>query len=117
MPAPPPESEPAMMRIRAVDVTLLAFDPRFAAKFSMCTATSLGRQSPRKCSRDRLDRLADIVDDALNHGHVLGFGHDPDHRLGPRLANEQAALTLKLALGGGDAFPDAVGLQRLAPAV
>src|SRR3954469_17507529 len=92
MPAPPPESDPAMMRIRAVDVTLLAFDPRFAAKFSMCTRSSLGRQIPRNGSRRRLDRLADAIDHALDHGHVLAFGHHPDNGLGARLADDEASL-------------------------
>src|SRR3982750_1700003 len=107
MPAPPPESDPAIMRIRAVDVTLLAFDPRFAAKFSMCTRSSLGRQIPRNGSRGRLDRLANVVDDTLDDGHVLAFRHHPDDRLRTRLADEEAALPFELGLGCGNAFSDA----------
>src|SRR4051794_3125952 len=113
MPAPPPESDPAMMRIRAVDVTLLAFDPRFAAKFSMCTRSSLGRQIPRNGSRGRLDRLANVVDQAPNHFGILAFGHDPDQRLGTRLADEEAAPPFELGLGCSNAFPHTIGFERL----
>src|SRR4051794_30394186 len=118
MPAPPPESEPAMMRIRAVDVTLLAFDPLFAAKFSMCTATSLGPQLPRKSSRSGgLHSLANIVDEALDQLRIVAFGHDPDKRLGAGFANDEPPAPLELGFGGGDALPDAVGLERLGTAV
>ena len=41
IPAPPPESDPAMMRTRAVDVIEPAFGPLLGAKFSMCTTRRL----------------------------------------------------------------------------
>src|SRR3954451_4510370 len=114
MPAPPPESEPAMMRIRAVDVTLLAFDPLCAAKFSMCTATSLGPQLPRKCSRSGgLHGLADIVDEALDQLRIVALGHDPDQRLGAGLADNEATPTLELGFGVSNALPHAIGFERL----
>src|SRR5260221_13558036 len=102
-----------MIRIRAVGVTLPAFDPFCGAKLSMCTALSLGRQIPRNGSRRSLDRLADIVDQPLDQRRVIALGHHPDQRLGPRLADDQAPAALELALHRGDSFPDAVGFERL----
>src|SRR5690242_10991947 len=114
MPAPPPESEPAMIRIRAVGVTLSAFDPRPGAKFSMCTVSSLGRQFQKKGSRGRPDGLANIVHDALHQRRVVAFRHHPDQGLGPGLADNEPSPSLKLGLRGGYPAPHPVGFKRLA---
>src|SRR6185312_17450889 len=114
MPAPPPESEPAMIRIRAVDVILRVFDPLPGAKLSMCTASSLGRQIQRKRSRGGPNGLANVVDQPLDQGRVVAFGHYPDQRLGPRLANDKASPAFELTLGSGDALAHTIRLQRLA---
>src|SRR5690348_14478580 len=104
MPAPPPESEPAMIRIRAVDVILRVFDPVPGAKLSMCTGLGLGRQIPRKGSRGRPHRLANIVDEALDKRAIVALGHDADQRLGARLADHEPPAALELGLGGGNAL-------------
>ena len=72
-----------MIRIRAVGVTLLAFDPLLGAKFSMCTKWYLHSQLRIKRSRRGLDGLADVVHDPLHERRIVPFGHDPDQRLGP----------------------------------
>src|SRR6185312_3216331 len=117
MPAPPPESEPAMIRIRAVGVTLRAFDPFCGAKLSMCTKSSLARQIPRIGSRRRLDGLADVVDHLRYEVRIVAFGHHPAQRLGARFADHEAAAAFELRLRRGDALPHAVGLERLRAAV
>src|SRR5690242_15912424 len=117
MPAPPPESEPAMMRIRAVGVTLRAFDPFCGAKLSMCTRSSLERQIPRIRSRGRLYGLANFVDEALDQSRILAFGHDPDERLGARLADHETAPALQLRFRGGNPLAHAVRLERLCAAI
>src|SRR3569623_477525 len=117
MPAPPPESEPAMMRIRAVGVTLPAFDPLPGAKFSMCTMSRLARQIPRNRSCRRLNGLADVVYQPLDERRIVDFGHDADQRLGARLADYQPATPFEFGFRGGDSLPDAVGLQGLRAAV
>src|SRR3954447_13223953 len=99
MPAPPPESEPAMIKIRAVGVTLPAFDPRTGAKLSMCTASSFGRQIQRKGSRRSLNGLANVVDQPLDQRPVIALRHDPDQRLGPGLPDDEASATLELGFG------------------
>src|SRR5690348_18320988 len=103
-----------MMRMRAGFVTESVLLPLLGAKFSMRTKSSLGRQIPRKRSRGRLDRLANIIDDTLHERRVVTLGHHPNQRLGPRLANHQTALALELRLGRRNAFPDTVHLQRRA---
>src|SRR6478609_3602316 len=116
-PAPPPESDPAMIRMRAVEVIARTFVPELGAKFSMCTAMSCARQMPRNSSRGGLDRRADVIDEPLNLLLVLAFGHHPDQWLGTGLADDQPALAFPFRLGGGDALADAVRLQRLGTAV
>src|SRR3954451_1696577 len=102
-----------MIKIRAVGVTLPAFDPRPGAKLSMCTASSFGRQIQRKRSRSRPDGLANIVDQPLDERPVIPFGHHPDQRLPARLADNQPAAAFELGFGGGDALANTVGLERL----
>src|SRR3569833_1491066 len=117
MPAPPPESDPAMIRIRAVEVIDRFFDPLSGAKFSMCTASSSDRQMPRKGSRRRLGCRANVVDQPLDELRVLAFGHDPNQRLGSGLADHEAAPALKFGFGCGDALADAIGFERRCAAV
>src|SRR4051812_10289412 len=105
------------MRMRAGFVTEPAFDLLPAAKFSMRTVTSCERQLPRKCSRGRLDRLADFVDDALDEGHIVAFGHHPDQRFGARFADNKTAAARELGLGGGDPLTHAVGFERFGATV
>src|SRR5689334_11408804 len=105
------------MRIRAGFVTESTFELFFGAKFSIRTISSLRRQLPRKGSRGCLNGLANAIDEPLDHGGIFTFGHDADQGLGARLADEQPPLPFELGLGSGDALPDAVGLERLGPAV
>ena len=88
-----------MIRIRAVDVILRVFDPPPGAKLSMCTVQSCERQIPRKGSRRRPDRLANVIDDALDERRIISLGHDADQRLGPRGSHQDAA-------GLAEACPD-----------
>src|SRR5256885_7776754 len=104
------------MRIRAGFVTESAFDPLPGAKFSMRTIMSFERQLPTKRSRGRLDRLADVVDDALDERRIVALGHHTDQRLGARFADDEATLALELDLGGGDSLADAVRFDRRAAA-
>src|SRR5256885_6726222 len=96
------------MRIRAGFVTESAFDPLPGAKFSMRTIMSFERQLPTKRSRGRLDRLTNVVDDALHKRRIVAFGHDPDQGLGARFADDKASSALEFSLGGGDSLSDAV---------
>src|SRR5437764_5435354 len=105
------------MRIRAGFVTESAFDPLLAAKFSMRTIKSFGRQLRTKRSRGRLYRLANFIDQALHEGRVVAFSHHADQWFGARFTDHQPATALELGFGGGDAFLDAVGLQRLRTSV
>ena len=50
----------------------------------------------------REDRLADLVDHRRDQLLVLAFGHDPDHRLGSRFADHQAAGDAEPGLAVGD---------------
>src|SRR4051794_5278193 len=102
-----------MIKIRAVGVTLPAFDPCRGAKLSMCTASSLGRQIQRKRSRSRPNGLANIVDQPLDESRIVTLGHDPDQRLGPRLADDEPSMALELGFGGGDPLPHDVAFKRL----
>src|SRR5437764_14273404 len=101
-----------IMRIRAAFVTESAFDPLPGAKFSMRTIMSFERQLPTKRSRGRLDRLANVVDDALNKRCVVALGHHPDEGLGARFADDEASAALELGLGGGDSLAHAVRFER-----
>src|SRR5690242_19213092 len=105
------------MRIRAVGVTLPAFDPFLGAKLSMCTTSWLGWQIPRKGSRRCLNRLANLIDHALDQCSVVALSHHADQGLGARLPDHQAASPLQLRFGRGNPLPHAVGLERLDPAV
>src|SRR5438270_10761133 len=102
-----------MIKIRAVGVTLPAFDPLAGAKLSMCTALSLGRQIPRKGSHRRLNGLANVLDKPPDERRVVAFGHHADQGLGARLADDQPSAALELGFGGGDALPDDVVLEGL----
>src|SRR6185369_8616733 len=117
MPAPPPESEPAMMRIRATGVIDAASPVLRGAKFSMRTGKSLRPQIPRFGSRGGLNGLADIVDQALDELGVVALGHHTDQRLRARLADDEAAPPFQLGFRGSDAFPDAVRFERFCAAV
>src|SRR6478735_6706492 len=111
MPAPPPESEPAMRRILAVGVTLLAFDLLPGAKLSMCTGWRIARQSRINGSRGGPNGLANLVDHLLDERGVVTFGHHPDERLGSRLADQQAPSPFQLAFGIGNALLDGLVVE------
>src|SRR5947209_17529914 len=70
MPAPPPESEPAMISTRPCIIATRALFRR------------LGRPGWRLddlgTARDRQDRLADVVDDAGQERAVLTLPHDAE---------------------------------------
>src|SRR3954468_22960435 len=100
MPAPPPESEPAIIRMRAVEVIESTFVPLPGAKFSMCTTMAFDRQIPRKCSRRRLHGLANVVDHPLDQRRIIAFGHHPDQRLGARFADDETPLPFEFGFGG-----------------
>src|SRR5438270_2319004 len=78
MPAPPPESDPAMISTRP---------------FIAAARASLGCPHRRiyrfGAVRGGQDRGADLVDDARQQRLVLALGHHPDHRLGPGIADHQ----------------------------
>src|SRR5919204_4758194 len=94
MPAPPPESEPAMIRTR----------PR--TLFRRCgPRDAVAHQTgPAVCGRDYLaaDRVHDHGDQLL----VVSLGHDSDHRLGSRSADYQAASGAKPGLAVFDRLRD-----------
>src|SRR6059058_5538993 len=100
------------MRIRAGFVTESAFDPLSGAKFSMRTIMSFERQLPTKRSRGRLNRLANVVDDALHECRIVSLGHHPDEGLGARFANDEASPALELGFSGCDSLADAVRFER-----
>ena len=116
MPAPPPESDPAMMRTRAVDVIGSTAALLRGAKFSMRTRWEMRPQLRTKGSRGRQHGLANVVDEALDEGRIVAFRHHPDQRLGAGFSNDETALAFEFRLGSGDPFPHAVGFERL-PAV
>src|SRR5213082_786953 len=101
------------MRMRAGFVTESAFDPLPGAKFSMRTIKSFARQLRTKGSRGRLNRLANILDQALDERRVLALGHHADQRLGTRFADHQAPPALELGLRGGDPLLHAIRCERL----
>ena len=102
-----------MMRIPAGFVTESAFDPFPGAKFSMRTIKSFGPQLRTKRSRRRLHGLANVIDHALHEGRVVAFGHHADQGSVPDLRITSRPRPSQLGLGRGDAFLNAVGLQRL----
>src|SRR5256885_1369091 len=100
------------MRIRAGFVTESAFDPLPGAKFSMRTIMSFERQLPTKRSRGRLNRLANVVDDAPHERRIVTLGHHPDQGFGARFADDETSAALELGLGGGDSLTNAVRFER-----
>src|SRR5205823_10320774 len=97
-----PESEPATIRIRAVDVIPGVFDPLPDAKLSMCTGKSCRRQMRTKGSRGGPHGLADVVHEPLDELGVVAFRHHSDQGLGARLADDESAAPLELGFRGGD---------------
>ena len=51
-------------------------------------------------------RADDVVHDLVNQAGVFALGHDADHRLGPRCADHQPAVSRQavLALADGGAY-------------
>src|SRR5512132_2386589 len=88
IPAPPPESDPAMIRTR----------PRG------------GTASGRGGTND----AADVVDDRADQQLVLALGHHPDHRLGPGLADQQPTAVPQPPMAIVDGLLHAFLLERLA---
>ena len=79
MPAPPPESDPAMTRTRP---------------FKHAPSRTLAK--PRRSCR------AELVDDLLHELVVLALGHDAHHRLRAALADQQPAGAVQHPFGVGD---------------
>src|SRR5437762_7949315 len=96
MPAPPPESEPATINTRP---------------FIATTRTSFGGPHRRfdvlSALRRSEDRCADVVNDAGQQFFVPALRHDPDDRLGPRIADHQPPLRTEPRFCGGDRPLDA----------
>src|SRR5439155_22182199 len=105
MPAPPPESEPAMISTRP---------------FITIPGASFSRPHPRfdvlGSLRNSENRGADLVDDAGKQRLVLALRHDADHRLRPRIADHQPPLRAEPPLGGGNGALDARRFERAAVA-
>src|SRR4029077_10095824 len=101
MPAPPPESEPAMISTRPFIAAARALFGGPHRRFDLLGALRRGQ-----------DRAADLVDDAGQQGFILALRHDPDHRLGAGIADHQPALCSEAAFGGGDRPLDARRLER-----
>ena len=95
-----------MIRIRAVDGHASAPPPACRGEIlHVHEHVVVADKCEEMRSRRRLHRLADVVDQPLDQRRVVAFGHDPDQRLGARLADDQPAVALELGLGGGDALP------------
>src|SRR5215217_4299903 len=121
MPAPPPESEPAMTRMRG---GIIASPSRLreGSGEGRSRSSQAGTCPPpappasgRGVSR-RLHRVADAVHHLLDQSLVLAFGHHPDQRLGPRFADDQPPRPLEPRLPVGDRRLDARRLERRAAA-
>src|SRR5512139_2326383 len=112
MPAPPPESEPAMTRTRAGFAVIAALRAPYGAKLSMRTVFLFEAQLRTKGSRRALYRLADVVDQPLYELRVVAFGHHSDQWLRAGLADDEAAPPFQFCLCGGDPLLNAVGLER-----
>src|SRR3954449_4867264 len=101
MPAPPPESEPAMISTRPFIRILWASFSRPHRRFDVLGSL-----------RNSENRGADFVDDAGQQRLVLALRHDPDNRLGAGIEDHQPSLRAEPRLGGGDRALDAGGFQR-----
>src|SRR6266576_4940696 len=101
MPAPPPESEPAMISTRPFIRILWASLSRPHRRFDFLGSL-----------RHSEYRGADLVADAGQQRLVLALRHDPDHRLGPRIADYQPSLRAEPRFGGGNRALDAGGFER-----
>src|SRR5689334_13075890 len=115
MPAPPPESEPAMISTRPlIGGPAKARTGTFAGRAVRSLFGGLGRHfGAVAAARGRHDLGADRVDDAGKHIFVLALRHDPDHRLGPRLADHQPSRRTEAGLALGDRLPHAARFERL----
>src|SRR5438034_4886457 len=101
MPAPPPESEPAMISTRPFITVSGASFSRPHRRFDVLGSL-----------RNRENRGADLVDDADQQCLILALRHDPDHRLGAGVADHQPSFRAEPRLGGGDRALDAGGFER-----
>src|SRR4030095_14367536 len=105
MPAPPPESEAAMISTRP---------------FITNRRTSLGGPYRRfdilGALRRREDRGADIVNHAGEQFLILALRHDADYRLRARIADHQPSFCAEPPLGGGYRTLDARRFERAAVA-
>ena len=115
MPAPPPESDPAITRMRAGLAFIAALRAPCGSEIIHAHGTWFRVQLRTKGSRRALHSLANVVDQAFDQLWIVAFGHDADQRLGARLADDEPAATLQFGLGCGDPPEDAVGLQRRSP--
>src|SRR5512147_2638609 len=88
IPAPPPESEPAMIRTRP--------HRRPASR------------------RGGTNDAADVVDDRADQRLVFALGHHPDHRLGPGLADQQPTTVPQPPMAIVDGLLHALLLEGLA---
>src|SRR5271154_4792339 len=113
MPAPPPESEPAMVKSRAVRAIIATSGPATIAEIYWGV---LSGSSRFWLSGYFLDRVGDVAHHGANDFLVLALRHHPDQRLGARLAHQHPAILAKLGAGAVDAGLDPRILQRRAAA-
>src|SRR5512132_4326181 len=89
IPAPPPESDPAMIRTRP------------------------GRRTTAS-GRGGTNDAADVVDDRADQRLVFALGHHPDHRLGTGLTDQQPTAVPQPPMAIVDGLLHALLLERLA---
>src|SRR5688572_8338208 len=117
MPAPPPESEPAMTSTRGIVAFKATFREACGANLSMRTTIRFRAQMRTKGSRRLSHGLANIVDQTLHQRRVVAFGHHANERLRAGFADDEAAAAFELRLCSGDPVLHRVGLERRLAAV
>src|ERR1051326_5477300 len=94
MPAPPPESEPAMINTRP-------FIPGCIAPNEALFRGPHRGFNVFGALRDGEDCGADVVNDPTQQAFVFALRHDADDRLGAGIADHEPALSAAPRLGGG----------------
>src|SRR6187431_1232762 len=110
MPAPPPESDPAMIRTRGTVAFKATFRDDREANRSMRTTLWCRGELRTKGSRRALNGLTNVVDETLHELRIVAFGHDANERLRAGLADDQASAPFQFRLRSSDALLHAVGL-------
>src|SRR4051812_46247705 len=117
MPAPPPESEPAMMRTRPFTRGLswrgshpYPNAPPSRGRGTLCLETA----PPGSGAGGARDRRRHVVDDLADELLVLAFRHHADQRLGARFAHQQPPGLAEPRLAVGDRGAHGTGFERCA---